>query len=112
MRDGWEGKICSKNRIFKIFYNVTVTLYLPFMPSGRIYSVYSYVEKKICIFFVKHAIFTFGLIDQLVGLQSKGHLGLGYLGLGTHLFVKVPRPEDNKVIFSVFESSCHLLLPV
>jgi len=30
------------------------------------------------------------------------------LGLGTHLFVKVPRPGDNEVTFSVFESSCHL----
>jgi len=42
-------------------------------------------------------------------------------GLGTHLFVKVPRPGDSEVTFSpgdsevtfsVFESSCHLLLPV
>jgi len=30
----------------------------------------------------------------------------------THLFVKVPRPEDSKVIFLVFKSSCDLLLPV
>jgi len=34
------------------------------------------------------------------------------LGLGTHLFVKVPRPGDSEVTFLVFESSCHLLLPV
>jgi len=34
------------------------------------------------------------------------------LDLGTHLFVKVPRPGGSKVTFSVFESSCHLLLPV
>jgi len=34
------------------------------------------------------------------------------VGLGTHLFVKVPRPGDSKVTFSVIESSCHLLLPV
>jgi len=34
------------------------------------------------------------------------------LGLGTHLFVKVPRPGDGEVTSSVFESSCHLLLPV
>jgi len=34
------------------------------------------------------------------------------LGLGTHYFVKVPRPGDSEVIFSIFESSCHLLLPV
>jgi len=37
--------------------------------------------------------------------------GLG-LGLGTHLFVKVARPGDSEGTFSVFESSCHLLLPV
>jgi len=34
------------------------------------------------------------------------------LSLGTHLFVKVLRPGDSKGTFSVFESSCHLLLPV
>jgi len=34
------------------------------------------------------------------------------IGLGTHLFVKVPRPGDSEVSFSVFKSSCHLLLPV
>jgi len=34
------------------------------------------------------------------------------LGLGTHLFVKVSRPGDSEVTFSVFESSFHLLLPV
>jgi len=27
------------------------------------------------------------------------------------LLVKVPRSGDNEVTFSVFESSCHLLLP-
>jgi len=27
-------------------------------------------------------------------------------------FVKVPRPEDSEVSFSVFESNNHLLLPV
>jgi len=32
-------------------------------------------------------------------------------GLGAHLFVKVSRPGDSKVTFSV-ESSCHLLLSV
>jgi len=36
---------------------------------------------------------------------------LKYLVLA-HLFVKVPRPGDNEGNFSVFESSCHLLLPV
>jgi len=34
------------------------------------------------------------------------------IGIGTHLFVKVPRPGDSEVTFSVFESRCHLLLPV
>jgi len=29
-----------------------------------------------------------------------------------HLFVEVPRPGDSEVTFSVFELSCHLLLPV
>jgi len=33
-------------------------------------------------------------------------------GLGTHLFVKVPLPGDSEGTFTVFESSCHLLLPV
>jgi len=28
------------------------------------------------------------------------------------LFAKLPRPGDSEVIFSVFESNCHLLLPV
>jgi len=34
------------------------------------------------------------------------------LGLGTHLFVKVPRPGESEVTFLVFELSCHLLLLV
>jgi len=34
------------------------------------------------------------------------------LGLGTNLIIKVPRPGDSKGTFLVFESSCHLLLPV
>jgi len=29
-----------------------------------------------------------------------------------HLFVKVPGPGDIEITFSVFRSSCHLLLPV
>jgi len=27
-----------------------------------------------------------------------------------HIFVKVPRPGDSEVIFSVFESSCYLFV--
>jgi len=37
---------------------------------------------------------------------------LGLLGLDTHLFVKVPQPVDSEVTVLVFESSCHLLLPI
>jgi len=37
---------------------------------------------------------------------------LHFLGLGIHLFVKVPRPGNSEESFTVFESSCHLLLPV
>jgi len=33
-------------------------------------------------------------------------------GLSTHSFVKVSRPGDSEGTFSVFESSCHLVLPV
>jgi len=29
--------------------------------------------------------------------------------LGPHLCVKIPRPGDSEVTFSIFESSCHLL---
>jgi len=45
-------------------------------------------------------------------VQTNLHLKL--LGLGTHNFVKVPRPRDSEGQgpFSVFESSCHLLLPI
>jgi len=32
--------------------------------------------------------------------------------VGTYLFVKVPRPKYSEGNFSVFESSCQLLLPV
>jgi len=39
------------------------------------------------------------LLDEVMILQ-----GLG-VGLGTHLFVKIPRPGDSEVIFSGFESS-------
>jgi len=35
-----------------------------------------------------------------------------HIGLGPHLFVKMPRPGDSEMTFAVFESSCHLLLPV
>jgi len=41
-----------------------------------------------------------------------GFRGLNVLDLGPHLFVKVLRPEDSEVTFSIFESSCQLLLSV
>jgi len=34
------------------------------------------------------------------------------IGLGPYLFVKASRPGDSEKTFSVFKSSCHLLLPV
>jgi len=34
------------------------------------------------------------------------------LGLGTHLFVKVPWPGHGDETIAFFESSCHLLLTV
>jgi len=33
------------------------------------------------------------------------------IGLGPHLFVKVPQLGESEVTFAVFESSCRLLLP-
>jgi len=45
-----------------------------------------------------------GLIESVLRVVNQ------ILGLGTHLFVQVPRPGDSEVTFSVFESSCHLLL--
>jgi len=34
------------------------------------------------------------------------------LGIGTHLFVKVPRPGYSEGTFSILESSSHLLLSI
>jgi len=39
-------------------------------------------------------------------------LSASYVGLGTHLFVKVPRPKDGIGTLSIIESSCHLLLAI
>jgi len=35
-----------------------------------------------------------------------------FLGLSTHLFVKVSQRGDSEMTFSVFESSYHLLLSI
>jgi len=40
----------------------------------------------------------------------RDNVTLTWLGLGPHLFDKVPRPGDSKVTFAVFKSNCHLLL--
>jgi len=48
-------------------------------------------------------------IPKHCALRLELELGLG---LDTHLFIKVPRPGDSEVTFSVFESVCHLSLPV
>jgi len=31
------------------------------------------------------------------------------VGLSSHLFVKIPRPGNNEVTFSIFESNCQML---
>jgi len=55
----------------------------------------------------------FSLTQEGLGRVIPGDEGPGDgLGLGIHLFVKVPQPGDSEVIFAVFESSCHLFLPV
>jgi len=48
-------------------------------------------------------------IVTLHGFQA-GLRSYTVIGLGSHLFVKVPRPGDSEVTFSVFESSCHLFV--
>jgi len=48
--------------------------------------------------------------DQLP--DHGGGEGATRLGLGTHLFINTLRPRNSEGTFSVFESSCHLLLPV
>jgi len=56
------------------------------------------------------------LFKNLRHIHFEMKIGLSFKAkkftLGTHLFVKVPRPGDREVTFTVFESSCHLLLPV
>jgi len=52
-----------------------------------------------------------GSIIEVCRIWSTG-IDSGGKRLGTHLFVKVSRPGDSEVTFAVFESSCHLLLPV
>jgi len=62
-----------------------------------------------------HTLYDSFKIVYFVGFSSfieQYMAGLLYLGLGTHLFVKVPRPRDSEMTFSIFESSCHLFLPV
>jgi len=44
-------------------------------------------------------------------LNTTSDVLMMYLVLA-HLFVKIPLPVDSEGSFSVFESICHLLLPV
>jgi len=50
-------------------------------------------------------------ISVIRGLKDK-HWIIRFRIRYLHLFVTVPRPGDSEGTFSVFESSCHLLLPV
>jgi len=52
------------------------------------------------------------MFENLSGFVSNKSQSTLELGLGTHLFVKVPRQGDSEVTFSVVESSCHLLRPI
>jgi len=36
----------------------------------------------------------------------------GWVAIFAYLFSKFPQPGDSKVAFAVFNSSCHLLLPI
>jgi len=51
-------------------------------------------------------------INLTVEKVSKKNKNWNKKGLGTHLFVKVPRSGVSEVTFSVIESNCHLLLPI
>jgi len=64
------------------------------------------------------------VINFLIAIIQISEKGIGILSLCngirifkiglrySHLFVKVPRLGDSEVTLSVFELSCHLLLPV
>jgi len=65
--------------------------------------------KKIYSYFVITAMHE--SISLLVKVRTQ-HSKPSEVGLGTDLFVMVPRPGDSEVTFSVFKSSCRLLLPV
>jgi len=60
-----------------------------------------------CIKFLLRG-FVFLLSQMLVDITSL----IEWLVLSVHLFVKVPWLGDSEGTFLVFESSCHLLLPV
>jgi len=49
------------------------------------------------------------MVEQIIKFNAK-YRNSTNARLGTNLFVKVPRPGYSEVTFSVFESSCHLLL--
>jgi len=51
---------------------------------------------------------SYSVCSRDISITNNLTWSLGILGLGTHLFVKVHRPEDSERTVSVFESSCHL----
>jgi len=53
------------------------------------------------------------MADELLWIEEKIWKFEGTsISLHIHLFVKVSQPGNSEGAFSVFESSCHLLLPV
>jgi len=72
-------------------------------PDFKVLVCFVYIENIFVCCFLFHL--------NLLSRESDVMLDLG-LDLGAHLFVKVPRPGDSEVTFSVIESSYHLLLPV
>jgi len=72
------------------------------------------VNLKVKIAFSFLVVFHFSLLMNVSLKYGGKNKKLKYSHLLAHLpvFVNIPRPGDSEVIFSVFESSCHLLLPV
>jgi len=87
--------------IFVQLSSLALALYLCLLVPTIIYRTSSKLT-------VKESTENLGNGDSWVGICAKYRV----LGSGTHLFVKVSRPGDSEGTFSVFESSCHLLLPV
>jgi len=70
-----------------------------------LFILFYFFEK--CLAYLKKKLIEFPFLVEVT--KASGDKSLG---IGIHLFVKVPRSGDSEMTFSVFESSCHLLLPV